>query len=887
VLNTNLASFFFGPTRHREFRETVRAWRRAERDWCRSPLAEQDVELLAETVASEAIGEQRLSPGVAAAIADTIRDLLVLEDVGELEVDWQTIDTDPIEAVRFRQMLARRRRWARDTAGNLTAFSRVVADSVAALLQALPETNIEQQAPGGFIFDVPLVKLIERPAAVIERLAFAPYDNDCLSRGLFSRVRRSTERNLAVASGLPTASNLRDQLSKLVIPTRQKGRSAGELADLYLAGTPWTRLLDTPVPFQVPDHIRYEHAAIIAGTGHGKTQLMQRQIYGDLLAAQREKRSVVVIDSQGDLINRLVRLGLFAPGKPGSLVDRLILIDPADVEFPPALNLFHAHLERLEGYRAADRERVLNGVVELYETFFADLLGAELTQKQGVVFKYLARLMLTIPAATIHTLMRLMEDGRPFKAHMAQLEGSARHFFEYEFFHPAFAQTKRQILRRLWGVMATPSFERMFAQPENKLDMFRALQAGSILFINTAKDLLKTEGSQLFGRFFIQLITQAALERSTIEPAERTPTMIYIDEAQEYFDDTTETILNQARKQKVGLTMAFQALDLMPPRLRAVMLADTSMKCVGGVSARDARALADELHTTPDFIESMRRRGDRTEFAVWLKNLTPHAIPISVPLGFVESQPILTEEAFAELIDANRRRYCGTLAVVLSTNLPHPIRSDGPAEPEGLESTWASAEKPEADTGVRPEIGRWERASRPFPKPVPAPGKGGSQHKYLQQLIKRLAEEHGLRAVLEEAVPGGQVDVGLHQGDLSIACEISVTSTPEYETKNLAKCLGAGFARVWAIAPDAKRRRAIKQAAEARLSPEDAGRVEFLTTEEMVEAFDALTVPEPEEKVVKGYRVKTTRKAISPTEAKERRAHIARILYRSTRDADR
>lgn len=884
MLKTNFASFLFGPTRPRELQETVRAWRRSERDWSRSPLAGADVERLAKTIASEVVAEQHLAPAIREAAVDAIRAFLVLEDIGELEVEWSAIDADPIEAAHLRQLLARRRRWARDSAGNFATFSRIMRSGIASIIEAVPEASLQDAGPGETIFDVQLVKLIERPAAAMERLVFAPYDRDGLARDLFTRVRRSLEHNLVVASGLPPSAGIRDQLTKLVIPTRQKGKSASELADLYLADTPWRQLLTTPVPFHVPDEVRYEHAAIIAGTGHGKTQLIQRHIHGDLLAAQRERRSVVVIDSQGDLINRLVRLSLFSPDQPGSLADRLILIDPADVEFPPALNLFDAHLERLGGYRAADRERVLNGVVELYETFFADLLGAELTQKQGVVFKYIARLMLAIPSATIHTLMELMEDGQPFKPYMAELEGSARHFFDTEFFHPAFTQTKKQILRRLWGVLSTPSFERMFAQPHNKLDVFRALQDGSILFINTAKDLLKTEGSQLFGRFFIKLIAQAALERSTIEPAQRTPTMVYVDEAQEYFDDSTEAILNQARKYKVGITTAFQALDLMPPRLRAVLLADTSMKCAGGVSARDARALADELHTTPDFIESMRRRGGRTEFAVWLKNLTPHAIPMSVPLGFVEAQPIMAEEAFAELIEANRRRYCGTLADIGSVTRQDPRPSGAAVAGRGFLGS-PSAQSQQQESRPRPPspIGP---ASRPIPRPPHSPGKGGSQHKYLQQLIRQLAEERGLRAVVEEAVPGGQVDVGLHQGDLSVACEISVTSTPEYEAQNLAKCLGAGFSRIWAIAPDAKRRRAIKQAAEARLGPDDAGRVEFLTTEELIEALDALSVPEPEEKVVKGYRVKTIRRAISATEAKKRRASIARILAKAAHNSE-
>ena len=86
--------------------------------------------------------------------------------------------------------------------------------------------------------------------------------------------------------------------------------------------------------------------------------------------------------------------------------------------------------------------------------------------------------MLAIPGATIHTLMRLMEDGKPFKQYMDQLDGSAQYFFETEFFHPSFTATKKQVLRRLWGVLSTPAFERMFTQPKNKIDLFEAMNDG-------------------------------------------------------------------------------------------------------------------------------------------------------------------------------------------------------------------------------------------------------------------------------------------------------------------------------------------------------------------------------------------------------------------------
>ena len=105
--------------------------------------------------------------------------------------------------------------------------------------------------------------------------------------------------------------------------------------------------------------------------------------------------------------------------------------------------------------------------------------------------------------------------------------------------------TKKQILKRLWGVLSTPAFERMFAQQENKLDLFEATRSGKIILISTAKELLKEEGSALFGRFFIALLKQATLERSVLDPSERTPTFVYVDEAQEYFDDSIETLRNR------------------------------------------------------------------------------------------------------------------------------------------------------------------------------------------------------------------------------------------------------------------------------------------------------------------------------------------------------
>lgn len=883
----NLSNWLAGDGRGRELRDTRQAWSETEALWRASPLAGglNDIVL---GYMREAMRQADRLPAlpILIALADATEDILLAEDIQAAEAQWHAIENDVEVASNFRRMLVRRKRWAT----NFDQMSGFARDRFLAayegLFRALPEAGYGPWRETEDAFGVPLIELLDSPADAVHHLMLFPYDDDTMRLGLFERLRDQLATNMLVASGFRPDDNIFERSDRLVPPQAQKSKSPSDLARMYLAGTPLLSVLELPVPFHIPEEARFEHCHIVGGTGHGKTQLMQRMIHADLAAAQRDRRSVVVIDSQGDLINKLVRLALFDPDAPDSLGDRLVLIDPADIEFPAALNLFDAHLERLQGYRAVDRERVLNGVIELYEVFFGAMLGAELTQKQGVIFRYLARLMVTIPGATIHTLMRLMEDGKPFKPHMEKLEGSARYFFETEFFHPSFAATKKQILKRLWGVLSTPAFERMFAQEANKLDLFDAMNEGKIILVSTAKDLLKSDGSALLGRFFIAMLAQAALERSTIAAEDRTPTFVYVDEAQEYFDDSIETILNQARKYRVGLTLAHQTLDQLSPRLRSAIHSNTSLKCVGGVSAKDARALADELHTTSDFIESMKRRHGRSEFAVWLKQMTPQAIRLSVPLGFLERQPLLTEEALEEVLDANRERYCGTLDDVLGFDLSPEVRSatlDAPSEasPPPREVPSRGASSGESPYAPEPTSSR-APVSRPSPEPREL-GKGGSQHRYVQHLVKGLAEERGFRAVIEEAVEGGQIDVALYREDVSIACEISVTSTPQYEAQNLAKCSQGRFSRVFAIAADTKRLKAIEAAAKARLSDEEMGCIDFLTPEHVAAALDAFAAPSDEASVVRGYRVKVSRTVVGADEARDRRSAIARVIAQSMR----
>ena len=523
-----------------------------------------------------------------------------------------------------------------------------------AILDRLPA--IPEQA-STLTLSAPLIDLARNPDDLVEHIAAIIESDDVIEIGFFERIRDRAFRNmLAVNNHTWEDWSLNPKPLRIKPADLCKNHQPVEVARLVYGGTPFGDLLTAEVPLSIPEAARFEHMHVLAGTGHGKTQLLQHLIVSDLERDAHDIPSMVILDSQGDMIEALKRLAIFDPDRTGSLADRLLIVDPSDVAFPPALNLFDVQSDRLKNYDQRDREQVLAGIIEIYDYIFGGLLGAELTQKQAMVFRFLAQLMLSIPNATIHTLRELLEDATPYMPAVEALPDTARGFFENHFFEAPYKATREQVLRRLYGVLQNPSFERMFAQPENRLDLFDTLNTGGIVLVNTAKDFLKSEASSIFGRYVIALTLKAAFERATLPRHDRRPTFLWIDEASEYFDDNIDNLLIQARKFNLGLVMAHQYLGQLSRNLPASLMTNTTIKLVGGVSDRDARALASEMRTSPEFLNAMTKEQDGTSFAAFVRNHTPHALKLSVPFGTAESMELMSNDSFDQLLDISRAR---------------------------------------------------------------------------------------------------------------------------------------------------------------------------------------------------------------------------------------
>ena len=445
------------------------------------------------------------------------------------------------------------------------------------VIQSLPAL------PGG-AFTVPLVTRLPDANDVVDRIIGTICTSELADVGLFAAIQDRIFENMYAYSGVP----LDGSSKKPLITAKEAELSPEALVDTYLAGTPLRALLLTPVPFALTDEQRYEHTHVVGGRATARRSSCSTSSLPTSSAPSR--RPLSSSTARARCCERFEELDLFAPGRP--LADKLISIDPEDVEHPPALNMFAIPGGRTARYSQSIKEQVEAGTIELFNYIFG-AIAAELTSRQNTTFAYVTRLMLSMPGATIHTLRALFEDNAksvdasPFGEHIRKLDATSQGYFENQFFSKAAAPTRQQIARRLYGVLQVPSFDRMFSAKENKLDMFEGMQSGKIVIVNTSKALLKTDASALFGRYVIARVIAAAFERVALPAKQRNPAFLIVDEAAEYFDDNLETLLSQARKFNVGVLFAHQHLDQLDTRgLRSAVAANTSIKLAGGVPTR-------------------------------------------------------------------------------------------------------------------------------------------------------------------------------------------------------------------------------------------------------------------------------------------------------------
>jgi hypothetical protein len=312
----------------------------------------------------------------------------------------------------------------------------------------------------------------------------------------------------------------------------------------YLRGSPLLPLAEVDEMVGLQD--RMYHTYLLGSSGSGKTNLLENIIAHDLTS--EEDCCVIVIDSQTQLTEKLAKLD----------VPRTTYITP---KFDIALNLFDVGYDEMKNKGIAG-ETLINKTVGLLSFVLEGMMAAEFTNPQKTIFQYVIQLVISIKGGNIYTFMDVLaDDGHErYATEIAALDANLQRFFTVDFISPDYKRTRQAIRRRMDSLLLNPTFRRLFATTENKIDMFEEMASQDLILIDTNKPMLDDAPSAFFGRLFIALILRASYRRFNTGHAMR-PVYLIVDEAHEYFDRSISDMLEQARKANIGLLVAHQSIS--------------------------------------------------------------------------------------------------------------------------------------------------------------------------------------------------------------------------------------------------------------------------------------------------------------------------------------
>ena len=303
--------------------------------------------------------------------------------------------------------------------------------------------------------------------------------------------------------------------------------------------------------FGLKDVDRRRHIYIIGKTGMGKSTLLENMVYSDIMSG----KGVGVVDPHGDLADRCLDF------IPSSRTNDVILIDPSDRDFPVAFNM-------LENVDPAYTSIVCSGIVGIFKKIYAESWGPRLEH----ILRNTILALLEYPGTTMLGITRMLQDDDYKDQILKKVQDPiVRSFWINEFgkMQDKFRiEAISPILNKVGQFLSSPIIRNIVGQPKSAIDLRYAMDNGKIVIVNLSKGKIGEDNSSLLGSMMITKFQLDAMSRADIPEKERKDFYLYVDEFQNFATDAFATILSEARKYKLNLTMANQYVAQMPDEVK-------------------------------------------------------------------------------------------------------------------------------------------------------------------------------------------------------------------------------------------------------------------------------------------------------------------------------
>jgi hypothetical protein len=343
-----------------------------------------------------------------------------------------------------------------------------------------------------------------------------------------------------------------------------------------LIGSVLYRGEEKKVYFASPED-RRRHFYIIGQTGTGKTSLIRDMVRQDIENGQ----GVAVIDPHGDLIEDVLSF------IPKNRVDDVVLFEPFDLERPCGLNMLEYDTPEQKDFAVQEM------IAIFYKLFPPEIIGPMFEH-------YMRNAMLALMAdqnnpGTLVEIPKMFTDPSFLQERMKNVSDPIVRNFWLKEWQQTTGNTRSDMLgyvvSKVGRFIENEMMRNIIGQGHSGFDLAKIMDEGKIFLANLSKGLTGEVNSSLLGLILVSKMQMAAMRRARIPEAQRKDFYLYVDEFQNFTTDSVATILSEARKYKLNLTIAHQYMPQLKDEIRDAVLGNVGTIGAFRIGAEDAEKL--------------------------------------------------------------------------------------------------------------------------------------------------------------------------------------------------------------------------------------------------------------------------------------------------------
>ncbi len=331
------------------------------------------------------------------------------------------------------------------------------------------------------------------------------------------------------------------------------------------------------IPFGIKSKDRDRHMYVIGKTGMGKSTLLENMAIQDL----RNGEGFAFIDPHGGTADRILDY------IPENRIKDVVYFAPFDLEHPIAFNV-------MEDVGYDKRHLVVSGLMATFKKIWEDAWSA----RMEYILTNTLLALLEYPDATLLGVNRMYTDKEYRKKVVENVKDPVvKDFWTKEFANYGDRYTQEAtpaIQNKVGQFTGNPLIRNIIGQPKSSFDIRTMMDEKKIIIINLSKGLVGETNMRLLGSMLTTRIFLGAMSRANLPAPElaKLPSFyFYVDEFQNFANETFAEILSESRKYKLNLVIAHQYIEQMEEEVRDAVFGNVGTTVVFRVGPFDAEVL--------------------------------------------------------------------------------------------------------------------------------------------------------------------------------------------------------------------------------------------------------------------------------------------------------